>query len=302
MKKRILALAATFIVLLCLFTAQADFGDFSADSDYGSSWDAGSWSGGGHSYDYDYDNIYGYVSPFHLFRFGGISSITIVLILAVIYFLYESSKTSKSSGKRARGAAPTDVSMLHPMAEYTALDPQFSSSDLESKLANMYVAFQEAWQAKNLETLRPYLTDTLYARCDRQIDAYRKNGWTNRMEHIAVLGVQLLGWKQEGGNDVIVARLQTKQIDYVTDDAIGTLVRGSNTKEKFMTYEWVLLRACGMTTAASSGTSVQQCPHCGAPVNINKTAKCDYCGSILTTDAMSWAVNEIKGLSQRTGS
>ena len=43
-----------------------------------------------------------------------------------------------------------------------------------------------------------------------------------------------------------------------------------------------------------------RCPHCGAPIDVNHTAVCEYCGSVLTTDTFDWAVREIKGLSQRT--
>ena len=77
-------------------------------------------------------------------------------------------------------------------------------------------------------------------------------------------------------------------------------MRGSNTAEKFMEYEWDLVRSSGRTTASGTGTTVQSCPHCGAPIDVNHTAVCDYCGSVLTTDTFDWAVREIKGLSQRT--
>ena len=43
-----------------------------------------------------------------------------------------------------------------------------------------------------------------------------------------------------------------------------------------------------------------KCPNCGAVLNINRTAKCEYCGSIVTVDSYDWAVNGIKGISQRT--
>ena len=42
------------------------------------------------------------------------------------------------------------------------------------------------------------------------------------------------------------------------------------------------------------------CPNCGAPVEINKTARCPYCGSN-TTENDEFVINTIKGVSQRTG-
>ena len=67
-----------------------------------------------------------------------------------------------------------------------------------------------------------------------------------------------------------------------------------------MTYEWTLVRTTGVNTSRSTGTTGQTCPYCGANVNINQSAVCEYCGSVLTTDTFDWAVSNIKALSQRT--
>ena len=67
-----------------------------------------------------------------------------------------------------------------------------------------------------------------------------------------------------------------------------------------MEYEWDLVRTSGTLTGVSSGTTAQNCPQCGAPIDINRTAQCEYCGCILTSDTFDWVVSEIKGISQRT--
>ena len=67
-----------------------------------------------------------------------------------------------------------------------------------------------------------------------------------------------------------------------------------------MEYEWTLTRKRGIRTGVNDGIRVQNCPNCGAAININRTAKCPYCDSIITVEAHDWAVSNIKGLSQRT--
>ena len=200
----------------------------------------------------------------------------------------------------APGAQATPQSQLKNISAYYKFDPGFSEAAFCEKLSNLYVQFQNAWQDKNLETLRPYLTDAFYAQMDRQLDSYRRNRQTNRVERISVLGVSLSGWQQTANEDVMVARLRTRIVDYVTDDATGQIVRGSNTAEKFMEYEWTLTRKRGVRTGVNDGVRVQICPNCGGTININRTAKCPYCDSIITVEAHDWAVSNIKGLSQRT--
>ena len=328
--KRITAIiAAAVLVLSLVMAASADFGDYGgsydfggggsfdyggSSFDFGDSYDYDSYDYGG-SYDDSYDDSYdygnyggGYVSApvvtassalsgiFSVFKYLFIAAVIVIIIIII-----KKSKSKGSSGRKIMpGAVATNPASLRRVSEYTALDPAFSDTAFTEKLSNMYVRFQNAWQEKDMEPLRPYLTDALYAQCNTQLDAYRRNRQTNRVERIAVLGADIVGWKQEGGNDVMVARLRTRIVDYVVDDATGNIVRGSNTAEKFMEYEWTLVRSSGQVTTADSGTKAQNCPNCGAAIDINRTAVCEYCGSVLTTDTFDWAVSEIKALSQRT--
>ena len=314
-KARILfAILLSLLLTVGVFTAavQADFGDYGGDYDYGG---FDSYDSGNDYNDYDYgndndnDDDYRYYGGTSTDGSGGSSDggsgtfiVAVLIAVGVLAIVYLSKRKNGKTGSRpvAAGAQATDPSTLRPMAEYLALDPQFSEEQMREKLSNMYVQFQNAWQSKDMETLRPYLTDALYAKCDRQLDAYRTNRQTNRIERISVLDVQLMGFKQQGGMDMLVARLKTRIVDYVVNDADGQVIRGSNTAEKFMDYEWDLVRTSGTQTGSSTGTKSQNCPQCGAPININRTAKCEYCGCILTTDTFDWAVSEIKGISQRT--
>lgn len=309
------------IILAFTVTAHADFGEFAGDYDYGGDYGGGfdydsgndyDYDYGGDDYDYDYNNHNGggiiitdgsYDSGSGSSGGGG-GTILIIIILVVLIFgipILRSMKKGKGkSGPVAPGATPTDVSTLRPINEYSSVDPNFSQPDFCEEISNMYVRFQNAWQDKKLDGIRPCLSDAFYAQVDRQVETYRRNRQTNRIERISVLGVDLVGWKQESGNDVMIARLRTRIVDYVVDDATGNIVRGSNTAEKFMTYEWSLIRTSGRTTGNNEGTNASSCPNCGAPLDLNKSAKCEYCGSVIESDSFDWVLSGIKGLSQRT--
>lgn len=277
---------------------QVDFGDFAGDSDYGG---GGDWGGG-----WDSDDDYSYSGG--SYSGSGSSDGDIVLALIVIAIIVISSLISGAKDKKKRknrgtynpGAQGVNRSALRNVQSYMQVDPNFSASQFTEKLANLYVRFQNSWTAKNMNDLRPYLTDAIFAQMDRQLNVYRQNQQTNRIDRIAVLGVELLGWTQENGVDKMYAQLRTRIVDYVVDDRTGKVIRGSNTAEKFMTYEWELVRTTGVVTGAIAGTNGTTCPYCGARVDINHSAVCEYCDSVLTTDTFDWAVNNIKGISQQT--
>lgn len=187
---------------------------------------------------------------------------------------------------------------LSPINDYIRYDSSFAPSEFKEKLSNLYVQLQNNWQKKDLSPLRPYFTEELYDQMDRQLQRFRDSHVTNCIERIAVLGVDIMGWKRENDTDVIKARLNTRTVDYVKNDRTGAVIRGSDKKEKFVTYEWTLIRKTGTSTKRLTGTVSLTCPYCGANVDIEHSAVCEYCGSILHNDTFAWALSSIRSISQ----
>lgn len=302
-RKAIPVLILALSLCLCLFpvATSADFGDFSGDSDYGSDWSSSDWSSDSSSWDsgssWSSSDSYSTSSDGDSDA-GFLSTVIVFAVIVLIGVVMSRSKTKNKSVPE--GATRTAQESLRPMNEYVQLDPKFDATAFGEKLGNLYVQMQNCWQAKNIESVRPYFTDALYQQMDRQLDALRRNGYTNYVERISVLGVNLRGFRQSDGEDHIIAELRTRIVDYTLNDKTGELVKGDKKKEKFLTYEWELTRASGRTTGAAEEMTVVNCPNCGAPLSINATAKCPYCDSVVTVDAHDWAISAIRGIAQRT--
>lgn len=302
-RKAILVLILALSLCLCLFpvATSADFGDFSGDSDYGSDWSSSDWSSDSSSWDsgssWSSSDSYSTSSDGDSDA-GFLPTVIVFAVIVLIGVVMSRSKTKNKSVPE--GATRTAQESLRPMNEYVQLDPKFDATAFGEKLGNLYVQMQNCWQAKNIESVRPYFTDALYQQMDRQLDALRRNGYTNYVERISVLGVNLRGFRQSDGEDHIIAELRTRIVDYTLNDKTGELVKGDKKKEKFLTYEWELTRASGRTTGAAEEMTVVNCPNCGAPLSINATAKCPYCDSVVTVDAHDWAISAIRGIVQRT--
>lgn len=120
------------------------------------------------------------------------------------------------------------------------------------------------------------------------------------MERISVLNTNIVGCTNDAKNDIITVELVARIVDYVTDDRTGNVIRGDRNKELFMTYRWTFIRSLGKLTAESGLADDKHCPNCGAPIDLNRSAVCEYCDSVVTSGEYDWVVSDIQGISQRS--
>ena len=225
----------------------------------------------------------------------------VFLIFALFWFLSHKKRSPRQIQDPVIINTHQPIINLREMSEYLELDPNFDEERIKTLMGNLYVQMQETWQAKDISPIRPYMTDKFYNQMNKQLEEFRKYHRTDHTERIAVLNVDLVGWRQSAGMDYITVSLSSRIVSYVVDDLTDKVISGDKDKEKFMEYEIDLTRKSGeFTTPETEGTKSATCPHCGAPININASAKCEYCGSIITSVNTDWAICAMRGISQRT--
>jgi hypothetical protein len=310
MKRRFWQGLILIAVLVCCLTlgafSLADAGNFSGGSDWGgggsswssgsSSWDSGSsWSSGSGS-DSSYYSSDGSGSSAGCLG-GNLFTVIIIVIVVVIVLRYMRSG-QQGGGQNVYTAAQEEPGL--PLVTLTDKDPNFNEQALLEKVGNQYIQMQNAWQEKEWEPMRAIMTDALYNQMARQLQALIDAKQTNHVERIAVLETRIVRYAIEADNDVLVVRLSTRITDYTTDDRTGNIISGSTTRELFMVYDWKLIRQKDKKTLNQPSVTQISCPNCGAPLDINHTGKCPYCGTIVTLSDHDWALSVIKGISQRT--
>ena len=233
--------------------------------------------------------------------FDECGGVAFVLIVFFIFWFMIHRKSKKRQQEHAELIINEPVRVLRPMTEYLELDPEFDEERIRTLMSNLYVQMQETWQAKDISSLQPYMTDKFFSQMDKQLDQFRKLGRTDYTERIAVLSTDLRGWRQSAGMDYITVGLTSRIVSYTLDDRTGELISGDKKREKFMEYEIELCRKSGeITHPEAEGTHSATCPHCGAPLKLNASAQCEYCGSVITQVNTDWAICGMRGISQRT--
>ena len=308
MKKKIALLLAAVLIIFSSTVAFADFGDFAGGSDWGysdfgggfdSCWDSG----------YDYYDYGGYTTQYYysdssddeIGLFEIVITLIIILIIVGAVVGRNSIGRNVSSGKGsvdipAQNTAP----LVNDIASLKKRDPGFNESKFLGDVANLYIRTQDAWSAKDLLPVRSRFTEELYAKSERQLEGYKNRCQTNHVERVSVLNTRIIGCTNDAKNDIITVEILSRITDYVTDDKTGNVIRGDRNRELFMTYHWTFIRSFGKLTAEEKIVDDKHCPNCGAPIDLNRSAVCEYCGSVCTSSDYDWVVSDIKGISQRS--
>ncbi len=120
------------------------------------------------------------------------------------------------------------------------LDPGFDEAAFREMCTDRFFQIQAAWMRRDLDKLRPLLTEEMTQVFGKQIDAARANRRVNKLENITVRSVELTEAWQEQGQDFATVRLLANLLDYTVDEATGSVVEGSDSApvkfEEFWTW------------------------------------------------------------------
>lgn len=281
-------------LLIAIPITKADSGwDSSYDiggSDWGgSSWDGGSsWSGGSYG-------------DSHYYGSGGLSYsgspiIFIVFAIIVVVILVASFKkrnaitrtmTSGSIPKKNNNYSDLDIKVIQQA------DPSITKDDFKQMAFNIYKDIQTAWMNFDRDTIRNLTTDELYNMYSAQLDTLELKNQQNIMKNIEYVDAKIIAAEVVEGVITIKVYMNVLCLDYVINKKTNKTVRGSDTTR--LDIEYVLT----FVKSKDNHKKVEKCPNCGAPVTINSSNECEYCGSTLVKDAASYVLSKKECVGQR---
>ena len=295
-------------------TSIADVGSFE-DYDSGSSWDD-DWDSGsswdddwdsGSSWDDDWDS--GSSSDSNYSSSGEDSlQITYLILFSTIIiwlFVYIISKmddeiNSKISNKNKYAKKKKTIDNDYP-EKYTLYkeeslvkaikekDEEFSYEEFLDWAGRLFIQTQEIWKNENLNSIRRYETAELYEQQSKQYKDYIDRDLVNVKDEISIQTIRLADFNQTSEKDVLTVVLQYKMYDYIIKKTTGNIVRGDKETFKYGVYKMEFIRRMSETSGSIRNV---KCPNCGA--QLMPEGKCEYCGSIITTEECNWALSSLE--------
>jgi len=128
-------------------------------------------------------------------------------------------------------------------AEAAEDDPYFASSELEAHARGLFVACQEAWDARDVSRLSSLVGADLMVEWERRLDDFDRKRWHNVCELQGEPQVEYLGLvnRADDADDRVVVRISSTQRDVVVDAHGNRMTRNDSGREIVQVSEyWTL--------------------------------------------------------------
>lgn len=205
---------------------------------------------------------------------GGIGIMDIIILAALLYFVYwffkrrKAAKEVEAGGYSYQSASSQPVQPVayvpsyeepDPEAEIAKglstirqMDPSFDENRFSELCMDIFFKIQGAWGNRDLSIARPLLTDEMYGILQGDADKMKQDKKINKLENIAVRKVDITEVWQENGKDFITVKFLANLLDFTVSEG-GELLSGSKTDPvKFEEY-WTFVRPVGNNPWQLSG-------------------------------------------------
>jgi predicted lipid-binding transport protein (Tim44 family) len=125
------------------------------------------------------------------------------------------------------------------------MDPRFDEAGFTEWCTDTFFRIQAAWMRRDVDALKPILTEEMQEVFRKQIEDAKTKGQINKLENITVRSVQITEVWQEQGMDYLTVRFLANLLDYTVEDATGKVVSGSATEPVKFEEFWTWVRPVG---------------------------------------------------------
>ncbi len=173
------------------------------------------------------------------------------------------------------------------------VDDSFNQEEFEQYVAESFIAVQEGWENRDMESVRKFESDELFRTHRQQIQEYIDKKQYPYLENQEINDIHLNEFIIDGKNEYLNVIVDCN-LQVFLKDASGKIIDG-NQSFKNNGYKLRYKRAAGVQ---SQKIELATCPNCGAPLEFGESGACAYCQSFVTNGEHGWVLDNYEALYQ----
>lgn len=180
------------------------------------------------------------------------------------------------------------------VSEFKKIDSTFNESMFLTKVNNIFIKFFTSIMLDKMSDVDHFVGDEVYNYGLSILNNAKSQGCRQMYDELNVKESSIEEIEVNENVYIIKVYLQSRYMDYIINLSDGT-VKGNDSSRINVNYRLTFVKK---TNTHEQGI-VRKCPTCGAPLSVNTSGKCDYCGSIYNQEDYDWVLNGLEVLNRR---
>lgn len=173
--------------------------------------------------------------------------------------------------------------------ELEKLDNTFNQAMFLTKVNNIFIKFFTAIMSDKLAEVDHFVGDDVYNFGESKVAPLRSKNYRQMYDELNVKNSMIKSVDIVDNNYVVEVYLEARYMDYILDLNSGDVVSGNDSARTQVNYMLTFVKRSG---AVDQGIA-KKCQACGAPMDVNNSGKCEYCGAIYKQEMHDWVLEKI---------
>lgn len=174
--------------------------------------------------------------------------------------------------------------------EFKNFECTFNESMFLSKVNNIFVQLLSSIMLDKLSDVKHFVSDDVYNWAENIVNNNKNNNWRQMYDELNVKSTIIKEIEVNESVYIIKVYLQSRYMDYIMNLSNGSVVSGNDNSRIQVNY-WLTFTK---KVNANNQGMVKRCPGCGAPLNVNASGKCEYCGAIYNQEDYDWILTKLE--------
>ena len=166
---------------------------------------------------------------------------------------------------------------------------EFNEAMFKTKVDNIFVKLYTSIMKQDLSDVDHFIADDFQKELEEKINILKKQNKRQMYDELNVKESNIESIDLVNGQFVVNVFLQARYMDYILDLSTGNVISGNDNSRIQVNYMLTFTKKCDAT---SQGIA-KKCHACGAPMDVNNSGKCDYCGSIYKQEEHDWVLENL---------
>jgi predicted lipid-binding transport protein (Tim44 family) len=176
------------------------------------------------------------------------------------------------------------------LTEYKSMDPTFNESMFITKVNNIFVKLFTSIMMDKLNEVDHFVGDEVLLYAQGILNNAKNKGCRQMFDELNVKDSQIVNVEVKQDVYEIKVFLQSRYMDYIINLVNGNVISGDDTRRIAVDYNLIFTKKID---AKEQGIT-RKCPSCRAPLSVNTSGVCEYCGSTYNQEDYDWVLTKLE--------